>query len=102
MSKPKDWTGRELEPGWYWVLDRIEDNLEVALLQLCHDGEYRWWFAGFRDSGIADRVHVHSGPIQHPYEGRWSGCPHRPEFRRGVRCVQCGTIDVTGSVGAKP
>lgn len=87
--------GIECKPGWYWVLVVDSDELELAQLFLDKHGEPRWRLTGASESIGSFRMAVHSGPIAHPYEGRWSGCPHAPEFRRGKRCVQCGTLEVS-------
>lgn len=85
--------GRRCKPGWYWVLCKHDQQLEIARLDTFPGG---WsWLIIREDHPIEpEDVAVHSGPIEHPYEGRWSACAHDPRFRRGKRCVYCGTIDI--------
>ena len=94
MNRPKLF-GCDCEPGWYWVLRKSSSELELAKLEDVPGLGLLWRVMGYgpHSPSIVD---VHSGPVPHPYEGRWSACSHPHEFMRGVRCVYCGTFDVTG------
>lgn len=88
------------KPGFYWVLYRHDEELMIARLIETDVGPL-WLMLGCDDPIDPEFVSVHSGPIAHPYDGRWSMCVHPEEFRRDKRCVYCGTFDVTGSAAVK-
>lgn len=83
------------EDGYYWVAMPGSPELLISYW----NGSLGWWtrygYGPCDDIGVG----VVSGPLRPP--DCHTGCMHEPVFRRGVRCLACGTIDVTGSVSLK-